>query len=442
MTRLRTSRWLVPLVLVVFLLPSCSDGEGDTSDTMLAPTTTLGETTTTAAPTSTTIAATTVAMGQISGSFALVNGTLVDGTGSDPVSDGVVVIDGGRIVAVGAGDQVTIPPDIPVVDVDGATILPGFVNAHVHAAFDEEHLEAWAHSGVTTVRDLGAWLDDGTGTVPLPPLVTCPAWGCAAASVVFTHRDELSADSRHARLVAAGPFVSASREPGDGYLAVTTQQQAEPAIDALVDDGADLVKIYIEEPTSGYVPVQDAITATVDAAHARGVLASAHILTRPHLEYALEARVDDLAHMIYDALPEDLITRAIEQNVYWIPTLELHQCTGNLAVATDNLRSFSQAGGNVALGTDFDGYRNCDFELGMPMTEIGLMLDAGMTPMQIIVAATSNGAHVCGLEDEIGTLEPGKIADILVVAGDPLDDMQVLTDVQIVIHNGVVIRNE
>jgi imidazolonepropionase-like amidohydrolase len=78
----------------------------------------------------------------------------------------------------------------------------------------------------------------------------------------------------------------------------------------------------------------------------------------------------------------------------------------------------------------------------MPMTEIELMLEADMTPMQIIVAATRNGAHVCGLEDEIGTLEAGKIADILIVEGDPLDDMHALTDVQMVIHNGVVIREE
>jgi imidazolonepropionase-like amidohydrolase len=370
------------------------------------------------------------------------NGTLIDGTGSDPISHGVVVVDGERIVAVGVEDQVELPPDTLLIDVGGATILPGFVNAHVHAAYDEEHLEAWAQAGVTTVRDLGAWLDDGTGAVPLPPLVTCPAWGCDDASVLFAHRDELSTDARYARLVAAGPFISASREPQDGWVVVASPDQAEPAINDLVDAGADVVKIYVEEPTSGYAPVQDAITATVVAAHNRGVLATAHILTKPHLEYALEARVDDLAHMIYDNLPEDLITRSIDQNVYWIPTLELAQCTGNLSVTADNLRSFSKAGGNVALGTDFAGYRNCEFDLGMPMTEIELMSEADMTPMQIIVAATRNGAHVCGLDDEIGTLEPGKIADILVVAGDPLDDLQALTDAQMVIHNGAIIRNE
>jgi imidazolonepropionase-like amidohydrolase len=223
---------------------------------------------------------------------------------------------------------------------------------------------------------------------------------------------------------------------------VASPEQAEPAINDLVDDGADLVKIYVEEPTSGYVPVQDAITAAVDAAHARGVRATAHILQRAHLEYALEAQVDDLAHMIFDELPDDLIARVIKQDAYWVPTLELAQCTGNLSVTADNLRSFSQSGGNVALGTDFAGFRNCEFDLGMPIAEIDLMLEADMTPMQIIVAATKHAAHVCGLEDELGTLEVGKIADILVVAGDPLDDMQVLTDVQMVVHSGVVILDE
>ncbi len=93
------------------------------------------------------------------------------------------------------------------------------------------------------------------------------------------------------------------------------------------------------------------------------------------------------------------------------------------------------------MGTDYSGYR-CDFELGMPMSELDYMLQADMTPMQIIVAATKNAAHACNLEDKIGTLEPGKIADILIVAGVPLEDIQALADVQMVVHNGVVIREQ
>ena len=135
--------------------------------------------------------------------------------------------------------------------------------------------------------------------------------------------------------------------------------------------------------------------------------------------------------------------RLVEDDLYWEPTLELWSCAGEYALtaALENLRSFVQAGGNVALGTDYFGL-DCAWDLGMPMTEIDLMLEADMTPMQIIVAATKNGAHACGLDYEIGTLEVGKNADILVVDGDPLEDMQTLPNVQMVIHNGVVIRQE
>jgi imidazolonepropionase-like amidohydrolase len=76
----------------------------------------------------------------------------------------------------------------------------------------------------------------------------------------------------------------------------------------------------------------------------------------------------------------------------------------------------------------------------MPITEMELMGEAGMTPMQIILAGTQNAAHVCNLDGELGTLEAGKIADVLIVDGNPLEDIHALTDARLVIHNGVVIR--
>ena len=185
--------------------------------------------------------------------------------------------------------------------------------------------------------------------------------------------------------------------------------------------------------------------AIVESAHARNVPVSAHISRSAHLELALQTGVDDIAHMIVDDLSDDLISQMIEAEMYWEPTLELWQCVSELhqlswnAQAIDNLRRFSEAGGKVALGTDYGGYR-CDFDLGMPMSEIELMLQADMSPLQIIVAGTKNAAHVCNLGNEIGTLESGKIADILVVAGNPLEDIQALKDIMIVIHNGEIIR--
>jgi imidazolonepropionase-like amidohydrolase len=96
------------------------------------------------------------------------------------------------------------------------------------------------------------------------------------------------------------------------------------------------------------------------------------------------------------------------------------------------------AGGQVALGTDYAGH-GIKFDLGMPLTEIKLMQAAEMTPMQIIVAATRNAAKVCSLPDH-GTLEAGKVADVLVVDGNPLEDLDALSRVYMVIHNGERIR--
>ena len=161
--------------------------------------------------------------------LVLSGGTLVDGTGAPPIPDAVVVIRGNRILAAGPRADVALPPGATVIDVSGATILPGFVNAHVHRGYDEATLKAWAQGGVTTVRDLGV-----------------APWDDA-----FARRDALLADPANARLVAAGPLVTV---PG-GYpmvpwgmagLAVTSPQDAISQTNRLLDSGADLVKIAID----------------------------------------------------------------------------------------------------------------------------------------------------------------------------------------------------
>lgn len=368
------------------------------------------------------------ALSQVSASLVLLNGRLIDGTGRDPVPDAVVVIDGERITAVGTRAQVSIPANAPVIDVQGASILPGFINAHVHRAYDREALETWAQSGVTTVRDLGIV---GTGN---------------NYADLFDFRDEVSQDPRYARLVAVGPMITVPG--GYGRLPITSPRHARQTVNDLLADGADLIKIGIEDNLQGRrwsMLSADEIKAIVESAHARKVPVSAHISRSKHLDLALEAGVDDVAHMIVDPLSDDLMDRMIEDDVYWVPTLELWRCVRSLhqvnwdAKAIDTLKRFSKSGGKVALGSDYGGY-DCNFDPGMPMSEIDLMIQAEMTPMQIIVAATKNAAHVCNLDEDIGTLDPGKIADILIVAENPLEDMHALKTVQMVIHNGVIIR--
>ena len=368
--------------------------------------------------------------GQEAGAEFLVlsGGRLIDGTGSEPIEDAAVVIRGSRIVYAGPASDIEFPTGAEIVDVAGLTVLPGFINAHVHGGTDPSNLEAWARQGVTTVRDLGA-----------------------RAVTLRGFRSLYPPTPERARLVAAGPLITV---PG-GYPTVPfgsstaapilSAEDARRLAEELLDGGADLLKLALETGTvfGRDIPVLSLAEASmlVRVAHGRGTVASAHITSVVDIDLALDAGVDDLAHMAVDrALPEGTAERIVSQGLLWVPTLELWQCTGQSSMAVANLRRFVRAGGEVALGTDFEGY-SCSWELGMPMTEIGLMERAGMTAMEIIVAGTRNAARACNLERDLGTVEAGRVADLLVVRGDPLSRLGALRDVRLVIHDGVVIRD-
>jgi len=358
----------------------------------------------------------------------LTGGFLIDGTGSPPLPDAVVVVRDDRIAAVGRRDEVTLPAGATVTDVRGATIMPGVFNAHVHSGYREEQLRAWAHAGVTTVRDLG---------------------GPAFFGLVGMQNKRLQL----ARVVAAGLFVTV---PG-GYpivpwgsvnvVTVRSAEEARSAVNGLIDQGADIIKIAIESggDFGRFIPtlsLQEA-AAVVEAAHARGIPVCAHVTTSPDLPRALDAGVDDIAHMVVDYPSSELLARVVREGVIWVPTLELWRVVGynHEPRAVANLSRFLAAGGTVALGTDFDGY-DAPFQLGMPVIEMELMQQAGMSPMQIIVAATRNAAIVCNRLGDLGTVEVAKLADLVVVGGDPLQEIHTMADVRLVMHSGVVIRND
>jgi imidazolonepropionase-like amidohydrolase len=358
--------------------------------------------------------------------MCLVNGTLIDGTGREPLGDAVVVIRNGKILAVGKRDETVIPDQADMLDVNGGFILPGFINSHVHNAFNRTNLTTWAQAGVTTVRDVGAYE---------PP------------SVAFKFRDSVRPDPFCARLVAAGPLVTV---PG-GYpiawrsfpaMAVTSPEDARAKISSLLDQGAELIKIVIEDglgqgiPTPGWPTLAPAeVQAIVETAHARGVPVSGHITFTRYLQVALDAAVDDCAHSIFDPLPESMIQQMVESKMALVPTLTAQGMNG---YSSSNLRRFVEAGGEVAMGND-GGYI-AGLEIGMPIAEMEAMRSAGMTPMQIVVASTKNAAEVCRLGRTLGTIEFGKEADILVVRGNPLENLRMLLDVEHVIHGGAVIR--
>jgi imidazolonepropionase-like amidohydrolase len=364
--------------------------------------------------------------------LALTNGTLIDGTGSDPLRDAVVLIRDDRIDVVGPAGSVAIPPTARIIDVRGATVLPGFINTHVHSAFIDSSLQAWAQAGVTTVRDMG--------------FQAVHMWW------PMTVRDQRKQYPRYARIVTAGVPISS---PGgypleDGKTSVLTAASPEEArarTTMVLDHGADFIKASLE---SGLIvrgrpdlPVftREESRAIIETAHRRGVPVTVHVTAVMDLVKAVDYGFDEIAHMVADTLSdEQLIGRMVASNTYWVPTLELWSFFDLAPAAVANLRRFVQAGGKIALGTDYSGAAK-PFQLGMPMHEIELMQEAGMTPMQIIVAATKNAAHVCNLEAILGTLERGKVADVLVVNGDPLQDLHALTNVRLVVRSGTIIRD-
>ena len=359
----------------------------------------------------------------------LVGGRMIDGTGAEPVEDAVLVISDGRILAAGPRDTTEIPIRSEILDVSEMTVLPGFINAHVHAGLSTANLEAWAREGVTTVRDLGS-----------------------NERTLAIFRNYFPPEPHRARLVAAGPLITVPGGypivpfGGSWYAVVTSVNDARETGERILDGGADLLKLALETGTmmGQPIPVMSLGEASmlVRVAHGRNTLVSAHITSTVDLDLALDAGVDDLAHMAVDRLLTNAeVQRIVDDEVSWVPTLELWLCAGQRAMAVANLGRFVAGEGRVALGTDYAGY-TCNWELGMPMTEIRLMAEAGMTPMQIIVAATLNAAHVSNLEHDLGTLEQGKIADLFVVGGDPLSDLDTLQDVRLVMRDGTIIRNE
>src|SRR5512143_786659 len=150
--------------------------------------------------------------------LVLVNGTLIDGTGSEPVSNAVLVIQGERIIAAGSKKEVKVPRGANVIDLQGASILPGFINAHVHFAFDEQHLEKWAYGGVTTVRDEAI---TASGTL----------------DQLMTWRDKSNQNPQFARLVSADYMMTVPN--GYGELFVDSPEEARQKVLEELDGGVD-----------------------------------------------------------------------------------------------------------------------------------------------------------------------------------------------------------
>jgi imidazolonepropionase-like amidohydrolase len=366
---------------------------------------------------------------------AFVGATLIDGTGAPPVANAVILVSDGRIAAVGSASSVQVPAGAAQVDLRGKTLLPGFVNAHGHIgdpmgnrANLEAQLLLYGRYGVTSVFSLG----EEAGVAPLRD---APASG-------------------RARLFMAGEVFNGN-----------TAQAAAAEVDRVARLKPDWLKIRVDDNNQARVKMPpEAYKAAIERAHAAGIPVAAHMFYLEDAKQLVRDGLDVLAHSVRD-LPVDaeLVELARARNVCLVPTLMREvsifayettpdffsdpfftkhanaatvktlssperqaQVRSNpntarfkqvLQLASRNMMAMKKGGVRIAMGTDsgaanrFQGY----FE----HMELELMVKAGMSPMEAIVAATGDAAACMKRAGTIGTLRTGAFADFAVYAANP-----------------------
>ena len=401
--------------------------------------------------------------------LAFIGGNLIDGAGGTPLADAAVLVNGrGRIEAVGPRGAVTLPPDCAVVNVTGLTLLPGLIDCHDHlTSFGYEFIGRWGLaeprsarvlrvakvmeetllSGYTAIRDCG-WLDVGYKQAMEQGLITGPRLQLATSPLSPTQgTQDRSSPSGHHQPTSPDPNLP--RGIADGPDAVRAM------VREVVRAGADVIKFFNtgfgratqSGSTRSYDP--DEVRALVDEAHIHGKTVACHAIGGPGLRTAIEAGVDSIEHGCLLGQEPDLLKMMADQGSYLVPTFTVftfHATQGNSHAQAeaqefrqqhiDTVQQAMLAGVKVVAGTDAGGW-----EHGNNAKELELMVAAGMTPMQALVAATGWAAGCLGLDDSIGTIETGKSADLIVVDGDPLADISVLQDknrIRLVMKDGQV----
>jgi peptidyl-prolyl cis-trans isomerase A (cyclophilin A) len=370
------------------------------------------------------------------GTLAVVNGRIVDGTGGPAVERGVVVIEGNRIAGVGPADEVEIPRGAGRIDAAGGTIMPGVIDSHVHLfptltnrfARGEDIVTPWIEAGVTTLVDTGSIRHTTRASRALVAELPHPPRLFLAGPI----------------LTVPGGYPTTRREADAAMIAweVTGPEDAALKVARLIElDGVDLIKVAIE--TGFQTDYRDAgwpvlspeeLKAIAGAAHARAIRVRAHVSNPGELEAALDAGLDAVAHTPIHPVPDALLKRAADAGMVFTSTANIWGATRG-AIVAPTLRRFHDMGGIVALGTDHPYQRGSE----MPVNEMKLLATAGFTPAELLVMTTRNGARALGLEADLGTLEAGKLADLIVVAGRPDENLEALHDVRLVVRDGEVV---
>lgn len=411
--------------------------------------------------------------------IALVGGSLIDGTGAEAVSNSIVLINGNRIESIGTVGRLPIPNDYQLISTEGMTVMPGLWDLHVHLLYsghpDFDHwfstyadqfaevtipasARQFLMAGVTSVRDLAVTTDDvmrvreriNSGEIPGPTIYTS---GAALIPTTSTPRPHL--------------------------LAVDGVADARQKTLGLIAAGVDIIKILGAGENS-----QDEVNAIVETAHNAGLRVTAHGRSDAELRIALAAGVDEIQHIGTGSpeYPQDIIDTIHERimsgnPLYWSPTIGLDLNADELAADPEfledpknfvgltpeieldvrqaiagaqfptrspeviatvkrKLQQLNELGVIMVSGSDMGTFGHPASEATWRELETWVF-ELGMDPLRAIKWATSDAAEYMGVGDQLGTVTPGKLADVIAVKGSPLRHFSVLREPAIIIKNGV-----
>lgn len=432
--------------------------------------------------------------------LALVGATLVDGTGSAPVTDAVVIVRDGRIDCAGRRTDCPVLPGTSVVDLADHWITPGLIDTHVH--FSQT---GWADGrpDALDVREDYPYAEV-IAALEANPQRLLRTYLCAGVTAVFDvggypwtwDLPEQAAQHPQAPTVAtAGPLLSTwdfwlNLPAEKQFIYLADEKTARDSVVYLTARGADAAKVWLIPTSRPLAETAHVVRAAGEAAREHGLPLIVHATGLAEAKMALHAGAQRLVHSVSDQpVDEDFLTLAHRQGVLYTPTLTVSRgylrlyeaarhhsqptiddpngCVDGLTrarvaataqvdtprseaeiaryaakieregwIAAENLRRVHAAGIPIAFGTD----------AGNPLTlhgpavyaELEAMQAAGLSPMAILVTATRNGARAMRREDQLGTVQPGKIADLLVLAADPTETVHAFRRLRQVMRNGVL----
>lgn len=412
-------------------------------------------------------------------SYTLIeNGLLIDGRGGAPVSSGAVLIKENRIQAVGRKSDMALPAhDLQRIDALGGAILPGLIDTHVHFTFDGFNLQQQLakpfslrffemigrmrrtlDAGITAVRDAGG-TDLGVKQAVEQGIVAGPRMQISITVLTITggHGDGWLPSGIEMSLFSAYPGAPAGRCDG--------VEEVRKKVREVLRAGADVIKVCAtggvlsptDHPEFTQFTPEELAAMVQEAGYRRGAKVMAHAQGTEGIKNAVLAGIHSIEHGIY--LTDEVIALMKERGTFLVPTLlaplavlEAAEGSGSMPewgirkarevveIHSASIAAAHQAGVKIAMGTDAGVMPH-----GTNLRELGLMCGIGMTPMEAIVATTRVAAECLGWQEQIGTLEAGKLADVIVTRTNPLQDIRSLEDahnIRVVIKDGQVVKED